>query len=154
MSTGAPPRTDLVRLQPCLCAGQGLRRKMINTHHDIRFARRDSNRCCYRPGQHLTMPSLSYWNSKTETYQNKRLKYIVGTDGNAMNVLWRSLSSGMFGRVGLVEVLPTFQRCLLPPSSSTSETSVKLPPNYMAQHPRRHPSPYSLPWEREISTHS
>jgi hypothetical protein len=64
----------------------------------------------------------------------------------------------------LVEVFPTFQRSLLPPSSGRWVTYCpddegskhlwnvgQFLPNYTAQHPRRQSSSYS-PWEPEIST--
>jgi hypothetical protein len=56
---------------------------------------------------------------------------------------------------------PTFQRCLLTPSSGSHRPDVggskhlwnvgKLLPDYMAQQPRRQPSSYSPPWQPEIS---
>jgi hypothetical protein len=92
--------------------------------------------------------------------KDKMAGITCGTRGERTNT--RNVEDGcLLGCSG--RCLPTFQKCLLPPSSgrlrrhhpeggSKHLRNVgKFLPDYTAQHPRKQPSPYSPLWEPEIS---
>jgi hypothetical protein len=73
-------------------------------------------------------------------------------NGNSGDDCLLGCSAVLSGRI-----LPTFQRCLLPPLSRRSALMMeaanvsRLLPDNTAQHPRRQSSSYSPAWETEIS---